>query len=333
MRAMLRAARPYFIALACCWIGLLLAAFVLAREHSYSHWIMAAALPAFAVEAVFYLACGFDAQRGWFRNFVHPKLEPGLLWASAIAPYLIFSSIAGTFAARPFYLLGGLCAVMALWYFVLPHRFAYDLGFLVIAAAVVISGVFRRVYISPDPHLRIDVLGHIMWTRLAITAFLSVRGWNPGAFSFWPSAREWRIGFVCYLIAIGPLIFLSKSMHDSHFEVPHETGWRIAAVGIGTFFASLWFIAFGEELFFRGVVARALLNLELSPIWAVAGSSALFGLAHLWFHTFPNFHKAAVAAVLGVACGIAYLQTRSVRTSMVTHAFVVMTWRVCFRDY
>lgn len=294
---------------------------------------MSAALPAFGAEAVFYLCCGFDVTRDWFRNFVGRRMEPALLWASAVLPYLIFSLAAGTFVPRAFYLLCVLCAVVAFWHTFLPRRILYDVGFLVVATAPIISGVFRRIYVSPDPHLRVDILGHLMWIRLAISAFLVFREWNPGAFSFWPDAREWKIGFVWYLAAIVPLVTVAVGIHDVRFAPLQGEWWKIAAIGVGTFFAFLWVIALGEELFFRGVVERAFLDANLSPALAVAISAAVFGGAHLWFHAFPNWHRALVASVLGLACGLAYLQTRTVRTPMVTHAFVVMTWRVLFRDY
>jgi predicted Abi (CAAX) family protease len=37
-----------------------------------------------------------------------------------------------------------------------------------------------------------------------------------------------------------------------------------------------------------------------------------------------------VATLLGLACGAAYLRSGSVRAPMVTHAFVVTTWRIFF---
>ncbi len=107
--------------------------------------------------------------------------------------------------------------------------------------------------------------------------------------------------------------------------------WRLAGVAIGTFFGMLWVVAFGEELFFRGVIERALLNRRRSPVLAVGISAVLFGAVHLWFHHFPDWRRALVAAVLGIACGVAYLRTGSVRAPMVTHAFVVTTWRVFFK--
>jgi predicted Abi (CAAX) family protease len=47
-------------------------------------------------------------------------------------------------------------------------------------------------------------------------------------------------------------------------------------------------------------------------------------------HGFPNWRWASVVTLLGIACGIAYAKSGSVRAPMVTHAFVVTTWRLLF---
>ena len=291
---------------------------------------MSAALPAFLLEAIFYLAALFQQTREWFARISSPAAQGALLWISAIAPYLIFSF--GVHQERSaFYLLAVLCGLLSFWYVLTPRRAAYDFGFLVIAAAPIIERVFPRIYRSPGDHLRIDVLGHLMWIRLGIFALLVLREWDPGPFSPWPSRSEWKIGVLYYLAILAPLALVALFIHELRFALPHDAWWRIAAVSLGTFFAALWIVSLGEELFFRGVIERALYDTWPSPVIAVLLSALIFGAAHLWFHPFPDWRRAILTAILGIACGIAYLQTGTVRASMVTHAFVVATWRVFFR--
>lgn len=294
---------------------------------------MGAALPAFLLEAVFYLGSIFAATRASFGRIGSRRLQALLLWLSALLPYLVFSLLAGVFHQNAFLLLALLSGLLAYWYVLFPHRLAYDFGFLVIAAAPLVLRTFQRVYLSPDPHLR-DVaatLGHLMWIRLAIAALLLLRGWDPGGFGFWPQAREWRIGLLYYAAAIVPIALAALALHDVQFSPVQGEWWRILALGIGTFFGILWVVAISEELLFRGVIERALLNTWDSKAGAVIISALLFGSAHLWFHQFPNWQRAVVAALLGLACGLAYAQTGSVRVPMVTHACVVTTWRLLFR--
>jgi membrane protease YdiL (CAAX protease family) len=103
-------------------------------------------------------------------------------------------------------------------------------------------------------------------------------------------------------------------------------------MAVGTFFGCLWVTALAEELFFRGVIARALLDHIPSQTLAVVLSAVVFGAAHLWFRAFPDWRSAVVAALLGIFCGFAYARTGSVRASMVTHTLVVTTWRLFFKS-
>lgn len=291
---------------------------------------MTAALPAFLVEAGFYLGSVFEQTRNYFSRIRIARLQGAALWVSALLPYCIFSVANGTFERNAFYLLAVLTGVFAFWYVLLPRRTAYDVGFLVIAAAPVVLRVFPRIYRSPDA-TRVDVLGHLMWIRLGIAALLILREWQPGPFGFWPRRHEWRSGFLWYLIFVVPVVLLALGTHDVHFEPLTGPWWRIAAIGIGTFFGVLWVVALGEELFFRGVIERGLLNVSGSAVLAIGVSAVLFGSVHLGFRHFPDWRRALTATLLGVAVGIVYARSNSVRAPMVTHAFVVATWRVFFR--
>ena len=289
---------------------------------------MASALPAFCAEAFFYVAAGFSETRNWLARIPFERAQAVLLWVSALVPYLIFSVAAGTLDSHAFYLLAGLTAVLSFWYAVLPQRFAYDFGFLVIAAAPVFLRVFGRIYRSPDPHMlrNVDILGHLMWIRVGIVALLVLRGWNPGPFSFWPRLREWKSGLFYYALTVIPVVVLALSLRDVRFEPLHGAWWQIAGVALGTFFGMLWVVALSEELFFRGFVERALLDYWRSPAIAIAVSALIYGCAHL-----PNWRHAVVVTVLGLALGSAYWRDGSVRSPMVTHALVITTWRVLFK--
>ena len=292
---------------------------------------MSAALPAFLLETIFYLGAMFQQTRALLARIPSPAQQGALLWISALAPYLVFSLAAGSLERSAFYLLSALCALLAFWYVLAPRRAAYDLGFLIIAAAPVVERVFPRIYRAPDDHLRIDVLGHLMWIRLGVLALLVLREWDPGPFSPWPTRTEWKIGLLYYLAVLAPLVLVALGIHELRFAVPHDIWWKGFAMGLATFFAALWVIALGEELFFRGVVERALYDTWGSPLMAVLLSALIFGAAHLWFHHFPDWRRAALTVILGIGCGLAYLQTGTVRASMVTHACVVATWRLFFR--
>ena len=254
------------------------------------------------------------------------------LWVSALIPYLIFSLRADTLNRNAFYLLVGLSAIFSFWHVVLPRRAAYDFGFLIIAAAPFITRVFSRIYVSPDRHVKLDVhiLGNLMWIRLGLVALLVLREWEPGPFGLWPTLAEWRSGALYYAAVLLPLVAVALATKDARWAPLPGEWWRVASVGLATFFGFLWVTAVGEELFFRGVVTRALLD-HWPKVPAVFMSALLFGCAHFWFRGFPDWRSAVVAVLLGVFCGWAYAQTGSVRVPMVAHALVVTTWKVFFK--
>jgi membrane protease YdiL (CAAX protease family) len=320
---MLGAMRPFFIGLACVWLALIAAGFVLFSNHEHSYWIITAALPACLLEFSFYLASVLERTRKWIGRLQRPKVIAALLWVSALLPYFVFSLGAGTFRSGSFLMLAALCGVLAYWYAVLPRHWVCDVGFLVLVAVPVAARIFGRIYLTPDPHIHLsmDVLGHLAWIRLAIVALLVLRGWQPGAFGIWPSGREWGIGAVYFLVAILPLSFVATELEVYRFAPSHAPWWQAAGLAL----------ALSEELFFRGVIERALLNNGSSPLLAILISAVLYGCSHLWHSHFPNWQDALVTTVLGVACGMAYASTGSVRTPMVTHALTVLAALLFFR--
>jgi membrane protease YdiL (CAAX protease family) len=58
--------------------------------------------------------------------------------------------------------------------------------------------------------------------------------------------------------------------------------------------------------------------------------AVVFGLVHLPCRGFPNRTFASLAAVAGLFYGRAYIEARSVRAAMVTHALVNTVWRTLF---
>jgi uncharacterized protein len=48
----------------------------------------------------------------------------------------------------------------------------------------------------------------------------------------------------------------------------------------------------------------------------------------LWYRQFPNWKFVLLATCAGLFYGRAYIQARSIRAAMVTHALVVTVWKV-----
>jgi membrane protease YdiL (CAAX protease family) len=307
-------------------------AWAYARIKPVPVWVAAPVCAAFLIELPFYLLPGFRALRERAESLGRVWLA-GAMVASALLPWLIYSVATGMFAFGSFCLLTIIAAAVAFWYVVLPRNGACDALFLALLASIVLGRVFNRIYTDPIPKLHLEYLGHVTLIRLAAMSILALRGGSGAEFRFWPTRREWLAG-VRWFAALLPCVAIVYRSLGLVVWRPHPLGLPLAAA---TFFGILWVVALSEEFFFRGLLQRWLekwldprmAGSTASSIGALLCASALFGAAHLGFaHAFPNWRFSLVAAVAGVFYGFAWRETRTVQSSMVTHALAVTVWRV-----
>ena len=283
-----------------------------------------AALPvlaAFLVEYPFYLVPGFPE----LRQRVSGRVLPLFLAVSALLPYLVCYAGAGPFHWTGALRLAALALTLGLWYLVLPVSVAADLTFLLLIASVLIGKYFDVIYPDPYPGLKIAILGHIALIHMSVLVLLVERRVHETGFGFVPNWREWRIGALHYVGFLPVAALVALPLRTIRLAPPVPV-WTAA----GTFLGFLLVIALFEEFLFRGVLQQWLEEWTWNRTSALLLTSALFGLAHLWFRDFPNWRWALLAAVLGWFCGHARNQAGSIRAGVVTHALVVTTWRAFF---
>ncbi len=287
-----------------------------------------AVLPAFLLEAAFFYVLAVDRARARVEKMA-PATAGAALTLAAIAPYLVATIGLGTFRWQSLAWILGLAAVISFWYVLLPHTPAVDIFFLIFMAVVWLTKILHRSYL-PNPHPRVpmDALAQLMWFRTGIFAMVCVRRASGIGFGFWPSKREWKIGVVYYVAFLGPAAALAWWIGFAKLRI-QPFGWERAVIVVATFFGVLWVLALGEEFFFRGLLQQWMVA-WLGEWPGLLAASVIFGSVHLWFRKFPNWRIAAIATLLGIACGLAFRQAKSIRASMVTHALVVTTWRVFF---
>lgn len=315
--------------LALIWVAAAIAAFIYSHQQNIPTAIALRAFPAFLLEVSFFYVLGTERLRTRIDRLPRAGVA-FLLTVAAVAPYCAASLALGSFDWGSLAEIAALAAVAAFWYVLLPHKAPVDLLFLVFLALVWLTKVLQPLYVSPHSKLPLNVLGQLMWIRTAAFALLSVRRVSGVGFGFWPEGREWRIGFLYYVLFLpvaAPLAF-AIGFAKAHLAVG---GWeRMTLFALGTFFGILWVTALGEEFFFRGLLQQWL-SQWLGNEWVgLAVASLLFGSVHLWFRSFPNWRFAALAAVSGIFYGLAFRQARSIRASMVAHALTVTTWRLFF---
>jgi membrane protease YdiL (CAAX protease family) len=274
---------------------------------------------------------GFEAVRKAFDRLGAKPFRAALLSVFGLIPYLVEAPRTGTFRLSSFVALLAVVVVAAFWYVWIRPSIPADLLFLAFLAAVYLSKLFDQIYGQPAPHVKLAILGQLMWIRLAILAVLSLRSLPNARFGFVPSRSEWRIGVVYYLVFLPVGGVIAYWLNFAKFHVPTLVWWKLALLAPATFLAFLWVVALFEEFFFRAFLQRTLAGALGSDAAGLALASVLFGLAHLTFrHNFPNWRFAIVAGVSGIFYGLAFLKAGSVRAGMVTHALVVTTWRLFF---
>jgi len=317
------------LALPLLWLACAIAALAYSQQQNIPLHLALMALPAFLLEATFYYALGQEKWRAKLER-LQPATVALLLTAAGIAPYCACAPLFGFFDWRGLAILAGVAGLASFWYVLLPHKGGTDLLFLLVLTAIFLSKLPSLQFTNPTPKLRLDILGRVMLIRTGAFAMLSVRRVKGVGFGFWPSGSEWMIGLAWFAGFLPVAGIVGHFIGFTPFHLP-PPGWdRIAVLTLGTFFGTLWVLAVSEEFFFRGLLQQWMIQ-WLHNEWAgILVAAMIFGSAHLWLHKFPNWRVSILAGILGVFCGLAFRQARSIRAPMVTHALTVTVVRLFF---
>jgi membrane protease YdiL (CAAX protease family) len=303
------------------WLALGVAGWLYARFRGVPGWAAAPALAAILVEYAFYLVPAFPTVRerlaGW-------RL-PAFLVAAAVLPYLACCCGAVAFQWTALARLIGFALVLGLWYFALPPSAPSDIAFGALVAWLLLGRYFAGVYPAPYPHVEVSILAKLAVFQSAVLVLMLARRVPETGYGFLPSWREWRIGALHFLYFVPVGLPLALAIHAVKFAKPAPL-WIV----VGTFLGILWVVALAEEFLFRGVIQPMIEQASRHRAAALLLTSALFGLAHLWFRGFPNWRWVLVAGTMGWFCGRARNQAGGIRAAMVVHALTVTAWRAFF---
>ena len=318
-----------FWALPLFWLACATAGYVFSLQRGIPSSVVLAALPAFLLEATFFLTLGVES---WRKRL--EKLRPAgvacVLVLAAVAPYCAAALAFGSFRWQALAGIALLSGLVAFWYVVLPQKPAVDLLLLALMAAAVLAKVFPTLYIRPHDRLPLEVLGTAMWIRTGALAMLSVRRVQGVGFGFWPSLREWKIGATFFVLMLPVVAALAWWIGWGKFHPPEAAWFKTPVIVVLYFFGGLWVLSLSEEFFFRGLLQQWMVG-WLRNEWAgLIATSILFGAVHLPYQAFPNWRFALLATVAGVFYGLAFRQASSIRASMVTHALTFTTLRVFY---
>ena len=322
--------RSFWLTLVVVWTALCLGGFIYARILGLPPQVAAPIIAAILWEASFYLIPGFAEVRKAIEERWRPPVIALCLSVSALAPYCAYTVPAGLFRWTSFVLLAALAAILSFWYLCLPRNRLVDVAFLLFVAAVVLGGSFTAIFPRPVAGLRLEILGQLMWTRLAATAVLCFRRAEGVGFGFIPSRTEWGIGLRQYLYFLPIGLPLALWIGFLRFRPLNLQWWGLVAVAVGTFLGMFWVVALAEEFFFRGLLQQWLGQWLGNRTAGLVIATLAFGLVHLPFRSFPNWRFALVATVAGFFYGRAYSLSGGIRAAMVTHALVNTTTRMLF---
>ena len=309
------------------WAIASLAGYIYALQQHIPVSLALRVLPAFLMEVGFFYVLGMDRLRARIEKWP-PAVTALALTAAAVLPYVEAELALGSFSARSFWIIAGLAAVVSFWYVLLPQRPATDMLLLAVVGLVWLSRILPPQYASP-PKLQLAALAQLMWFRTGVFAMVVLRKSYDVGFGLWPDRRHWRVGFVWYFAFLPFAAVLAWWVGFAKPRLPQNPLDKTMLLVIATFFGVLWVLALGEEFFFRGLLQQWMTS-WFGEWGGLIGASLVFGSAHLWFRSFPNWRIVPLAVLLGLCCGMAFRQTKSIRAPMVTHALVVTTWRVFF---
>ncbi|MEQ1946409.1 MAG: type II CAAX endopeptidase family protein [Bryobacteraceae bacterium] len=305
------------------------AGYLYAKDRGIPMETVLAVLPAFLLEVSFFYTLGVEGLRTRLER-QKPWVLALLLVAAAVAPYCVAALLLHAFSWQSVGLLAALAGVAAFWYVLLPERPSVDILFLVFIAVIYLLKLFAKIYPAAHPRVPMAILGQLMWFRTGLFAMVSIHRTRDIGFGFWPTAREWGIGLLYFVMLIPAVGVLAWAIDFTHLHVRYAEFTKFSLVAIGTFFGILWVVALGEEFFFRGLLQQWLTAWTGKPWMGLVLASMLFGSVHFWYGQFPNWRFASLAAVAGLFYGMAFRKAKSIRASMVTHALTVTAWRLFF---
>jgi uncharacterized protein len=322
---MLSAGRTFAWTLLILWTVLCIAAAIYSQIKNIPTWITLAVVPAFLLEAGFYLAAGLPTIRALLERWRPERLATAMT-LTATVPYVVYSIGTGMFDWLSLLKILGLAGVASFWFVLFGRRPVTDLLYLVFMAAPVLLKLFPAIYADPYPKLQLHVLGALMWYRTGLLAVLSIRKMEGINFGFVPARTDWAAGVRNFLYFLPLGFLLGYWLNFFSLRSPLDRMWPV--LFIGTFVVFLWVVALAEEFFFRGLLQQLLTKISGNQWFGLLTASLIFGLAHLWFDEFPNWKFVPLATCAGLFYGRAYMQARSIRAAMVTHALVVAVWKV-----
>jgi uncharacterized protein len=314
---------PLIVALV--WTILMGAWLVLCTRPGYG--VGPAFVLAAALELAFYIGFLHEEGQAWIQKLPRDR-RIWLIVTTALLPYLVYAPATGQFDLANFLSMAAVITLAALFYRdgVSIER---DLWFLALMAAVTLADANKFWFTGGDKRVPAAAMGQLMWIRTGLAVLLVVRSGHLPLPRLWPQPEGWRQGLKFGLLTCGVVFPLSLAIKFGELHSP-DAMLRAIPGAMLTFFGIYWVVALSEEVFFRGLLMKALDTGLRSKTASLVATSLLFGAVHLPARQFPNWKFALLAAVAGWFYGLAARKSENLASAMVAHALVVAIWRVLY---
>ncbi|HZT30198.1 MAG TPA: CPBP family intramembrane glutamic endopeptidase [Bryobacteraceae bacterium] len=266
------------------------------------------------------------------RRFAHRwrrrRWAPLLILFVWVVPYWIYAAGTGDFRLAALYRLLAVCAPPLSIYYVVPRRHP---GLLYWADAfawlwLTLAVVLRRLAGIWTVPVNLDFMARLFVIAVASWCWVFVRPVPGMGYAFSVSARIVRaaaFNFAGFALIAIPAAFAMRF-----------AGWHPRWQGFAAFCLNyveiLVFIAWLEELLFRGFLQSLATRWLQSEIRGQLVASLAFGLSHVLLAPAPNWRYVALASVAGWFYGSAFRRSRNLVGPSLTHALVDVVWRTWF---
>jgi membrane protease YdiL (CAAX protease family) len=268
------------------------------------------------------------ATRAVIERWLPRSVLPALLIGSTVASYLIYALPCHDFRLSNLLRLLAICGLPPLAYVVAPVR---DPSRLSWQAAVVWTGLvfvmlFRLWNGIWNVPVNLDFMARLLFIAVAAWCWVFVRPIPGLGYSISLSSRTLRVASLNFV-------------YFAALAVPASIAWRFAGWdnrwrGIQDFCISyveiFIFIAWLEELLFRGLLQSLLSSTVKSERLGQFAASIAFGFSHILLAPAPNLRYVILASVAGWFYGAAFRQGGNLMAPSLAHALVDTAWRTWF---
>lgn len=187
---------------------------------------------------------------------------------------------------------------------------------------------FHWLYkLFPYPAPLTHTLSIVLALSTGAAAFVLLRRLPDAGYAIeWRRGFAWNFGFH-YGVYAGIAILLGLRIGFLAFAPSLARSRSLPVFVLGVLFFTAW----PEEFFFRGILQNILSRTLKNERIGLAIASVIFGFSHIFHAPYPNWKYVLMATIAGLFYGHAWMKTRSLVPGVLVHAAVDISWHVLFR--